>query len=561
MNSFNDDNTYKCKICSFEMENNEKNISRHLRICEKFGNNLELNKINITDELFSLDYIKTTESFIPLTKELLKIGKNDNMYYLEEIDLSSQRLSMIINKKNINFEDLSNLKSLKLKDNLLKEVSFLPYFKILKILDLSNNKIENITQIESLVNLEILNFSHNNITVISSLIKLTLLKELHLNNNKLMYTTSTFKTLIELKKLSNLSIENNPFLEEIPGFRYLFINKLKTIEILDNIKITEVDNDLAKEYINTSKVNNNSLYNVCMLTTTKQDKKDEVIEIRNIKEIKSKGNIISKFSFNQNNHEKQNITSTKTKSQVSQAGDLKIISDLEVISKQKDSKISALEMQMENLINLNKQLEEQLFFQKKEKDSNGLNPVIKNNSVNERELLLKKDNEKLSKELEICKKDYYDLLFNFSTLKEENEQLKANQNFNLNNISINTSNFNTKQSQRPQTAKIKDFDSVYNKSISNINLFQENPLFDNEDLYDKFKFNKKQNVAERKEEEFSDEEINDLINKSISGINSIKDLIDSSNNESKVTAISNKDKPALGKKLPPIIKQKTLNKI
>ena len=162
----------------------------------------------------------------------------------------------------------------------------MPYFKILKILDLSNNKIENITQIESLVNLEILNFSHNNITVISSLIKLTLLKELHLNNNKLMYTTSTFKTLIELKKLSNLSIENNPFLEEIPGFRYLFINKLKTIEILDNIKITEVDNDLAKEYINTSKVNNNSLYNVCMLTTTKQDKKDEVIEIRNIKSLK-----------------------------------------------------------------------------------------------------------------------------------------------------------------------------------------------------------------------------------------------------------------------------------
>jgi hypothetical protein len=558
MNSFSDDNTYKCKICNFEMENNDKNISRHLRICEKFGNNFESNKTNITDELFSLDYIKTTDSFIPLTRELLKLQKNDNLYFLEEIDLSSQNLSMILNKKNINFEDLSNLKSMKLSNNLLKEISFIPYFKLLKILDLSNNKIENITQIESLANLEILNFSHNNITVISSLIKLTLLKELHLDNNKLMYTTSTFKTLIELRKLVNLSIENNPFLTEIQGYRYLFINKLKTIEILDSKIITEVDIDLAKEYVNTSKITNSSLYNVCMLPNTKQDSKADLIEVSNIKEIKSKGTVISKFDYKHRDNENKKITSfNKPKIQIE---DSKKILELEVLNKQNDSKISSLELQIENLINLNKQLEEQLIFQKKEKEQTSLNPVIKNNTVNERELNLKKENEKLVKELEICKKDYYDLLFNYSTLKEDFEQLKINQRSNFNNTTVNTSHFKNSDNNRPQTAKIKDYDSIYNKSITNINLFQENPLFDNEDLYDKFRFNKKQNNEIKKDEQFSDEEINDLINKSITGINSIKDLIDCSNNESQITIISNIVKPLVSKKLPPIIKQKTLNK-
>ncbi len=78
----------------------------------------------------------------------------------------------------------------------------------------------------------------------------------------------------------------------------------------------------------------------------------------------------------------------------------------------------------------------------------------------------------------------------YSTLKEVFEQLKINQKSNLNKTTVNTSIFQNYDNNRPQTAKIKDFDSIYNKSISKINLFQENLLFDNEDLYDKFRFNK-----------------------------------------------------------------------
>lgn len=149
------------------------------------------------------------------------------------------------------------------------------------------------------------------------------------------------------------------------------------------------------------------------------------------------------------------------------------------------------------------------------------------------------------------KKDYYDLLFNFSLLKEENEALKKNT---QNNSSTN----DTYKPQRPQTAKIKETDSIFKSTIDSIKLFKENPLFDQEDIIDKYQFNLRQNEkkndinseininkvndfqkklslddyneiiadAQLDLDDEEDEEMKDIINKSISDFKMIQEFKD-----------------------------------
>ena len=95
-------------------------------------------------------------------------------------------------------------------------------------------------------------------------------------------------------------------------------------------------------------------------------------------------------------------------------------------------------------------------------------------------------------------------------LKKSNSNYSQNT---FNNTTICTSN-------RPQTAKVKDVDTLFNKSISNLKMFKQNPLFDDEDLMQLE--NNKNDI--QNEETFSDDELNVLINQSITDINNLKDI-------------------------------------
>lgn len=215
------------------------------------------------------------------------------------------------------------------------------------------------------------------------------------------------------------------------------------------------------------------------------------------------------------------------------------------------------------------------------------------------------NSDKLSTELEIIKKDYYELLFNYSTVKSENEELKkqlgnrdnaitgdnnGNTNkikddnlfvyentntYNKNRIENSTTNTNTTNTNtlnftnsnnyenninsnnykyiRPQTAKTREVDNIFKKSIDNINLFKQNPFFDEEDLMEKYKMDLEEsfekynikidkncskneyiktgnnNIVESSNkdvlaEDDEDDELNDLINKSISDFKLIKEI-------------------------------------
>lgn len=195
--------------------------------------------------------------------------------------------------------------------------------------------------------------------------------------------------------------------------------------------------------------------------------------------------------------------------------------------------------------------------------------------------------------MEITKKDYYELLFNYSNLKSENELLKkANAGVNCSSHGESTANVTSDQykSKRPQTALTRDIDKCFRKSVNDINLFKMNPLFDEEDLLEKYNFNLK---AENKEntsfvlpsqddlksllnynkdnhlkfieqphtekidnfddlqDDESDEELKDILNKSIQNLKMIKE-IKLENNLLNTKQVDNRDsKVAFSKNIKP----------
>lgn len=417
-----EDDEYLCEVCQAIMEKDEKIISRHKRICEK----IEPEASSVKAVLPNQDSGKYT--FTPITHEMLGMKSVSDIFRLEEIDLRSRELTLIVNKKNIDFTDFLCLKSLNLSNNKLKDLSFLTFLGDgLKVLNIGQNNIESLHFIEHLSELEILYTSGNSLSIISSLAKLPKLKELTLDNNNLQYTTSTLKILNELQKLRLLTIYNNPFLNEIQSYKHIFVHKFKNLEKLDNAEITSIDADLAKQYFESNQLNK-TWYNQSFkkseaedetTTNVKQEAKTEssnniTKEIRNspakldldLSEYKNKtfvlkskpkeqGKITEPIKFkgttitpmgvkkeqiklnpcNLQSKLKQNDNNTPDPKPQRDENSFfqNEIKRYEAELKHKDIKIEGLETQMENLINITVQLESQLDTEKREKEQMKLN--------------------------------------------------------------------------------------------------------------------------------------------------------------------------------------------
>lgn len=417
-----DDDEYLCEYCGIIIEKDEKIISRHNRICEK------KEKVDNVTDLETKNQESAKSKFMPLTYEMIGVRSVSEAYRIEELDLGNRELSLIINKKNVDFADLLCLKSLNLSCNKLKDLSFLTFLgNGLKVLNIENNQIESLHFMEHLSELEILHASSNQLSIISSLAKLQKLKELKLDNNNLQYTTSTLKILQELNKLRTLTIFNNPFLNEIQCYKHIFIHKFKNLEKLDNNDITAVDVDLAKQYFDTNQMNK-TWYNQSfkkeeidqkgLVPEDSIDQKSEIKEvIKNSKfspnkpevdlseyknktfilkskpkehakitePIKFKGTTITPIAIkkehvklNSNNIQLKHNTienaSELAQPQIDQI--LNLQNEIKLYKtelKQKDIKISGLETQIENLLNISMQLENQLDIERKEKEQIKLN--------------------------------------------------------------------------------------------------------------------------------------------------------------------------------------------
>ena len=91
---------------------------------------------------------------------------------------------------------------------------------------------------------------NNAITSITSLNKNKKnLKTLKLSNNKIQYKNSTLQTIKNLPSLTELTIENNPFLNEVFAYRHLFISSYQNILELNNTKITDLDRDVSRRFM------------------------------------------------------------------------------------------------------------------------------------------------------------------------------------------------------------------------------------------------------------------------------------------------------------------------
>lgn len=395
----NSDSEYTCSLCKAIIQNDDKTKLRHDRICSKLSFNEESSLSNTQSILVTVRDNNTKSSiFKALTLEELNLKDNNELLYIEEIDISNKDLIYIINKKNIDFTDMISLISLNISCNNLINISFLIYISSIKILDISNNNIDDISPIENLTKLENFNGSNNKIATISSLIKLGNIREVLLNMNNLQYSTSTFRVLKQIKSLRVLSIGDNPFLDEVPLYKHIFINKIKNIEVLDGVRITDIETDIAKEYVrNIGKEHNNILLSSIKNENEEEEEEDVSTCEKNFHKetIKFKGNVITKIEKEDKTSKKDSLnkpvdSNTKlVKSNVKNFNCTANISNtlnkqvlLNKISKEvmkkekerlnvkvnnkisdrneessKDLKISSLEIQIENLMNLTKQLE------------------------------------------------------------------------------------------------------------------------------------------------------------------------------------------------------------
>jgi Leucine-rich repeat (LRR) protein len=187
------------------------NVDEHKISNDKISINIK----NIDNESLSeIKCFRNLETIIFLEAKkihLLKISKTFffNMPNLHHVDLRDNKLLKISE----NFQDLKNLRSLKIDEN---QISILPNFlgnlDKLEILTFSNNRIKNLpTSLQYLQKLKVLKFTNNQISVIP--IEFGLLKSLECLYMDANHFTEIPTTLCYLKHLSELCFEWLEFLD------------------------------------------------------------------------------------------------------------------------------------------------------------------------------------------------------------------------------------------------------------------------------------------------------------------------------------------------------------
>ncbi|XP_034637232.1 protein phosphatase 1 regulatory subunit 7 isoform X2 [Trachemys scripta elegans] len=182
----------------------------------------------------------TGEAETPVDMETINLDPE-----AEDVDLNHFRIGKIEG-----FEVLKKVKTLCLRQNLVKCIENLEQLQTLRELDLYDNQIRKIENLEALTDLEILDISFNLLRHIEGLDRLTQLKKLFLVNNKI----SKIENLSNLQQLQMLELGSNRIrsnrLTKIEGLQnlvnlrelYLSHNGIEVIEGLENNnKLTMLD--------------------------------------------------------------------------------------------------------------------------------------------------------------------------------------------------------------------------------------------------------------------------------------------------------------------------------
>ena len=596
---------YLEKDCEFHKEFNVPDVPDYDTMYDSDNekNGKDRNEKEIKNSKKEKDKIyEITEEMIFKNNDNNEIIDYDKYKNIHELDLSKKNIKTFKNKKNISFEKLSELYVLNLSENIISEANDIKYFESLKELYINNNKIIDISFCEFLPNLIILNIENNNIESITSLSICTKLTILKLGNNNIKYLNSTLRIFKNLKNLEETTINKNPFLSELLSYREYFISNYKNIKKFDGEIITEEkrksaelfykeNNPLYKNItqrpmsskpdvsdLNKNNKDNNNVYDIFEENSednSNNENQDEIISMSKTQNVFSNRNkqILNNNEINVNNKDNANKSEIKKEEE-----------KLNKIIEEQNIMIEKLKNELENASILNKQYEIQIDQYNNELiNYQNNNNNLKNNQNEDEETI------KIKKELEMWKKQYFDLL---EKNIENEDKLKFSQDL-FNDKKIKKENNKNKKDiiERPQTAQVRsnltrDFHKLYeeinilqgSKNIFNDVLNEESDEEEEEEkekeeLNEEEKEEKEENneneIKEEIKDEIPDDEIEEMFRKSYQDIQKMrKDLQEINNNMDKnnenkknnIEDILNEDRKGNKPSLKPIIYKKESNK-
>ena len=596
---------YLEKDCEFHKEFNVPEVPDYDTMYDSDNekNEKDRNEKEIKNSKKEKDKIyEITEEMIFKNNDNNEIIDYDKYKNIHELDLSKKNIKTFKNKKNISFEKLSELYVLNLSENIISEANDIKYFESLKELYINNNKIIDISFCEFLPNLIILNIENNNIESITSLSICTKLTILKLGNNNIKYLNSTLRIFKNLKNLEETTINKNPFLSELLSYREYFISNYKNIKKFDGEIITEEkrksaelfykeNNPLYKNItqrpmsskpdvsdLNKNNKDNNNVYDIFEENSednSNNENQDEIISMSKTQNVFSNRNkqILNNNEINVNNKDNANKSEIKKEEE-----------KLNKIIEEQNIMIEKLKNELENASILNKQYEIQIDQYNNELvNYQNNNNNLKNNQNEDEETI------KIKKELEMWKKQYFDLL---EKNIENEDKLKFSQDL-FNDKKIKKENNKNKKDiiERPQTAQVRsnltrDFHKLYeeinilqgSKNIFNDVLNEESDEEEEEEkekeeLNEEEKEEKEENneneIKEEIKDEIPDDEIEEMFRKSYQDIQKMrKDLQEINNNMDKnnenkknnIEDILNEDRKGNKPSLKPIIYKKESNK-
>ena len=595
---------YLEKDCEFHKEFNVPDVPDYDTMYDSDNekNEKDRNEKEIKKSKKEKDKIyEITEEMIFKNNDNNEIIDYDKYKNIHKLDLSKKNIKTFKNKKNISFEKLSELYVLNLSENIISEANDIKYFESLKELYINNNKIIDISFCEFLPNLIILNIENNNIESITSLSICTKLTILKLGNNNIKYLNSTLRIFKNLKNLEETTINQNPFLSELVSYREYFISNYKNIKKFDGEIITEEkrksaelfykeNNPLYKNItqrpmsskpdVTESNKNNkdNDIYDIFEENSednSNNENQDEIISMSKTQNVFSNRNkqILNNNEINVNNKDNANKSEIKKEEE-----------KLNKIIEEQNIMIEKLKNELENASILNKQYEIQIDqYNNESVNYQDNNNNLKNNQNEDEETI------KIKKELEMWKKQYFDLL---EKNIENEDKLKFSQDL-FNDKKIKKENNKNKKDiiERPQTAQVRsnltrDFHKLYeeinilqgSKNIFNDVLNEESDEEEEEEkekeeLNEEEKEEKEENneneIKEEIKDEIPDDEIEEMFRKSYQDIQKMrKDLQEINNNMDKnnenkknnIEDILNEDRKGNKPSLKPIIYKKESNK-
>ena len=595
---------YLEKDCEFHKEFNVPEVPDYDTMYDSDNekNEKDRNEKEIKNSKKEKDKIyEITEEMIFKNNDNNEIIDYDKYKNIHKLDLSKKNIKTFKNKKNISFEKLSELYVLNLSENIISEANDIKYFESLKELYINNNKIIDISFCEFLPNLIILNIENNNIESITSLSICTKLTILKLGNNNIKYLNSTLRIFKNLKNLEETTINKNPFLSELLSYREYFISNYKNIKKFDGEIITEEKRKSAELFYK----ENNPLYK--NITQRPMSSKPDVSDLNKNNKDNNIYDIFEENSEDNSNNENQDeiISMSKTQNVFSNRNK-QILNNNEINVNNKDNAnkseikkeeeklnkiieeqnimIEKLKNELENASILNKQYEIQIDQYNNELvNYQNNNNNLKNNQNEDEETI------KIKKELEMWKKQYFDLL---EKNIENEDKLKFSQDL-FNDKKIKKENNKNKKDiiERPQTAQVRsnltrDFHKLYeeinilqgSKNIFNDVLNEESDEEEEEEkekeeLNEEEKEEKEENneneIKEEIKDEIPDDEIEEMFRKSYQDIQKMrKDLQEINNNMDKnnenkknnIEDILNEDRKGNKPSLKPIIYKKESNK-